>query len=244
MCFQDKVNMVLAKGAALEACNWNNTDLKVTIQWFKQEGLKVRPKNKYGLLLCYRETCTCLVPPLTYHEQDEEVATHVATADVGIGVPTAHTGVASTDVGSPTDSDSVASTAIGSPNDRAAVASAAVCSPNDVLWSLGTDAGKPIFAAAAAGIPDAAHASTIAQDQLTVSNALHCDVATTVAATDLHQSTIAIITIPVVAAGRTATCAFPIEDNGWGDLAPLGPRTLRDAAATGEAHHHVNHCDL
>jgi hypothetical protein len=32
---QDKVNMVLTKGVIPEAGKWNNTDLKLMIQWFK-----------------------------------------------------------------------------------------------------------------------------------------------------------------------------------------------------------------
>jgi hypothetical protein len=100
---QDKVNMVLAKGATPEADKWNNTDLKVMIQWFKIEGDKAMPKNKDGLLLHYCETCTHVVSPVTYHEQDEEVAAHVATVSVGVGVPTARDGVASAAVDSTTD---------------------------------------------------------------------------------------------------------------------------------------------
>jgi hypothetical protein len=133
---------------------------------------------------------------------------------------------------------------VGSPGGDRPTTHAAVGSPNVVLYSLDTVTGKPTFAAAAAGISDAAHASTIAQDQSTISN----DVAT-VGATDLHQSIMPIAALPITAlpaveVGRTATCAFPIEDNDWGNLTPLGPRTLRDAAAndaTGEAGHHVNH---
>jgi phenylpropionate dioxygenase-like ring-hydroxylating dioxygenase large terminal subunit len=58
---KDKLNMVLAKGETPEAGKWNNTDLKVVIQWFKREGDKVMPNNKDGLLICYRETCTRVV---------------------------------------------------------------------------------------------------------------------------------------------------------------------------------------
>jgi hypothetical protein len=182
------------------------------------------------------------------------VATHVATAAVGVGVPTAragvasaaaavasaHDAVASADVGSTTAHDGVASAAVGSPTDRDGVTSDGVGIPTDVMWLLGTAAGKPTFAAAADGIPDVA----LSQDQSTISNA----VATAVAATDLHQSTaIEITALRAVAAGRTAICAFPINDNGWGDLVPLGPRTLRYAAAnvaTEEAGRRVNQCGL
>jgi hypothetical protein len=163
-------------------------------------------KNKDGMLICYHETCTCVVPPVvppvTYQEQDEEVAAHVATGTVavGIGVPTAD--VASADVGVFTDGASVASDVFGV--------------PNAVLWSLGTVTGtdKPTFAATADGIPDAAHASTIAQYQLTISSALN-NVSATIAASDLHQSTITIAfaALPAVAAAITSTCAFPIKDN-------------------------------
>jgi hypothetical protein len=56
--------MVLPKGATPEAVTWNNTDLKVMIQRFKREGDKAILTNTYGLLLCYRETGTHVVPPV------------------------------------------------------------------------------------------------------------------------------------------------------------------------------------
>jgi hypothetical protein len=48
---KDKVDMVLAKGETPEAGKWNNTDMKVMIQWFKREGGKAMSKSKDGLLL-------------------------------------------------------------------------------------------------------------------------------------------------------------------------------------------------
>jgi hypothetical protein len=39
----------------------SNHDLKVMLQWFKRNGDKYTPKNKEDLLLCYRETYTCVV---------------------------------------------------------------------------------------------------------------------------------------------------------------------------------------
>jgi hypothetical protein len=53
--------MVLAEGEASEAGKWNNTDLKVMIQWFKGDGDKAIQKKKDGLLLHYNETCICVV---------------------------------------------------------------------------------------------------------------------------------------------------------------------------------------
>jgi hypothetical protein len=106
----------------------------------------VNPKNKDGLLLRYRETCTQVAEPVTYQEQDEEEAAHIATSNVGVGVPTdgiasaavgshtARAGVASADVGSRAacagvasgvvgSCDGVASASVGSFTDRAAVSS-------------------------------------------------------------------------------------------------------------------------
>jgi hypothetical protein len=228
---QDKLNMVLEKGATPGSGKWNNTDLKVMPQWFKREVDKAMPKNKEGLLLRYHETCARVVEPVTYYEQDEEDAARVATAAVGIGVPTV--GVASSAVGSravracvasgavgsragiasalvdsraaraavgspAVGSPAVSSPAVSSRTDHAAVGShiahaagsiptahAAGGTPTNVLWSLGTAAGKPTFAAEAAGIPDAAHASTITQYQLTISN-----IVAAIGATYLHQSSV------------------------------------------------------
>jgi hypothetical protein len=49
------------KGATPASGKWNNTYLKVMIQWFKRDGDKAMPKNKEGLLLRYRETHTRVV---------------------------------------------------------------------------------------------------------------------------------------------------------------------------------------
>jgi hypothetical protein len=48
------------------------------IQWFKWEGGKAMPKNKDGLLLRYRETCTRVVAAVTYRVDEEELAAGVA----------------------------------------------------------------------------------------------------------------------------------------------------------------------
>jgi hypothetical protein len=56
----------VANGETKEAGKWNNTDLKVTDDTVVQTIWgKAMPKSKYGLLLRYRETCTCVVPPVT-----------------------------------------------------------------------------------------------------------------------------------------------------------------------------------
>jgi hypothetical protein len=76
------------------------------IQWFKRDGDKAMPKNKHGLLLRYRETCTSVVEPVTFQEDndgvivgvdvDVAVAAGVAavtvTSDVGVSVHTAAVG--------------------------------------------------------------------------------------------------------------------------------------------------------
>jgi hypothetical protein len=51
---KEKVDAVLAKGATQKSGKLINHDLKVMIQWFKRDGDKAMPKNKEGLLLCYR----------------------------------------------------------------------------------------------------------------------------------------------------------------------------------------------
>jgi hypothetical protein len=88
------------------------TDLKVIIQWFKREGDEAMPKNKHGFLLQYCETCTCVVASVTYHDDEEAIATvdiHVAVDPVGdvvaastvapVGGATATTTAAAVDVG-------------------------------------------------------------------------------------------------------------------------------------------------
>jgi hypothetical protein len=58
---KDKVDLVLWKGPTPATGKWNNTDLKVMIQWFKCDGDKAMPKKKEGLLLRFRETHTRVV---------------------------------------------------------------------------------------------------------------------------------------------------------------------------------------
>jgi hypothetical protein len=55
----------------------NNRDLKVMIQWFKRDADKVMPKNKEGLLICYRETHTHVLQGTNPYE---DVATAAAVA--------------------------------------------------------------------------------------------------------------------------------------------------------------------
>jgi hypothetical protein len=55
---KETLYMVLPKGAIPEAGNWNNYDIKVTIQWFKRVGDKAMPKNKNGLMLQCSKTHT------------------------------------------------------------------------------------------------------------------------------------------------------------------------------------------
>jgi hypothetical protein len=77
--------------------------------------------------------------------------------------------------------------------------------------------GKPTFVIAAAGIPDAAHAS------------------------------IGVSALPgFTATAVTATAVFSIhnnQDDDW-EVAPIGPHALGNAGATGQNAHHVDHCGL
>jgi hypothetical protein len=78
---KEKVDFVLAKGQAPTEDKWNNTELKVMIQWYKRDGDKAVPKNKDGLLLRYRETHTSVVNNTpTYPHEDVESAVALAAA--------------------------------------------------------------------------------------------------------------------------------------------------------------------
>jgi hypothetical protein len=110
---------------------------------------------------------------------DVDYGAGVASAAVGSRAARAAGGSAT--IGSPGVGSRTARAAGGSPAGGSHTARADAGSPTAradagtltaVLWSLGTVAGKPTFAAAAARIPDAAHASTIAQDQSEISNAV------------------------------------------------------------------------
>jgi hypothetical protein len=79
ICLKDKVDMVLAKSETPEADKWNKNDLKFMIQWFKWEGDKAMTKNKDGLLLRYRETCTRVVASVTYCDDNEEAIVNAST---------------------------------------------------------------------------------------------------------------------------------------------------------------------
>jgi hypothetical protein len=86
---KEKVDLVLAKGQAPTEGKWNNTDLKVMIQWYKRDGDKAMSKNKDGLLLRYRETHTRVVDDTsTYPREDMEAA--VALAAAATTVATTH----------------------------------------------------------------------------------------------------------------------------------------------------------
>jgi hypothetical protein len=235
---KDKVDMAPEKGDTPEAGKWNNTDLKVIIQWFKREGGKAMPKNKYGLLPPYCETCTHVVAAITYrYDDDEAIVTaviHVAASTVAPagGVPASAVGVAT---------------------------ATADVAPTSVLWSLtrspATDAaqppaaadrlsaarapnltqGKHTFAAAAAGIPDSAHVST--QDQSAIPS---------VAAPASGTASTAAITTKTTTT-TVAAAAFSIHNHEDGatdewDLAPLGPRAKGKVAASSDSCHHVAHC--
>jgi hypothetical protein len=84
---KDKVELVLGKGATLAAGKWNNTDLKVMIQWFKRDGDKDMPKSKEGFILRYRETHTHVVDDTSTYPH-EEVYVAVAHAASSVAVKT------------------------------------------------------------------------------------------------------------------------------------------------------------
>jgi hypothetical protein len=72
---KDKVDLVLGKGPTPAAGKWNNTDIKVMIQWFKRDGNKAMSKNKEGLLLRFWETHTRVVDDTsTYPHKEVEAA--------------------------------------------------------------------------------------------------------------------------------------------------------------------------
>jgi hypothetical protein len=64
---QDKVGMVIEKGATPDAGKLIEGDDTVV----QTRGGKVMPKNKYGLLIIYREICTHILSAVTYKDQDE-----------------------------------------------------------------------------------------------------------------------------------------------------------------------------
>jgi hypothetical protein len=68
---KDNVDVVLGKGPTPAAGKWNNTDLKVIIQWFKRDGDNAMPKNNEGLLLQFRETHTRVVDDTSTYPHEE-----------------------------------------------------------------------------------------------------------------------------------------------------------------------------
>jgi hypothetical protein len=131
-----KVDMMPATGDIQEKGNWNNTDLKVMIQWFKWDGDKAMPQNKNDFLLCYHKTCTCAVEAVTCREDDiTGVAVDIA---VSVAIATSTVGVG----------DIVPSAAVGG---------------TGVLWSLNTvTVARPLATAAAARPPPDADTRTTA----------------------------------------------------------------------------------
>jgi hypothetical protein len=66
------VDIVLAKGATPSAGKWNNTDSKIVIQWYKQDGDNAMPNKMEGFLHRYQETHTHAVEDCTYHHAHME----------------------------------------------------------------------------------------------------------------------------------------------------------------------------
>jgi hypothetical protein len=69
------------KGPTPVEGKWNNTDLKVIIQWFKRDGDKAMTKNKEGLLLQFQTHTHVIDDTSTYpHEEvDAAVALVIST---------------------------------------------------------------------------------------------------------------------------------------------------------------------
>jgi hypothetical protein len=93
---QERVDMVLSKGATSAEGKWNNNDLKVMIQWFKRYGDKSMPKNKDGLLLRYRETHTQVVRTYPHYNAAAAPVAPDATAAVAAATTAATAAVAAT----------------------------------------------------------------------------------------------------------------------------------------------------
>jgi hypothetical protein len=99
---KDKVDLVLGKGPSPAAVKWNNTYLKVMIQWFKRYGDKAMLKNKESLLLRFWETHTCVVGDTSTYPHEEVdasvalVASTVATFTPSVTCTTAVSAVGHT----------------------------------------------------------------------------------------------------------------------------------------------------
>jgi hypothetical protein len=190
------------------------------------------------------------VAAVTYLEVNGEVVTGVAVADAtfgpvggatafgastvaaaaGGGVPTVYGGRTDEFWSLSTAAHPVATAVRPPPAATRTDVSAAARDPTSTQ-------GKPTCADAAAGIPDAAHTST--QDQSAI---------TSFAAVPASNTDTAVATTTKTGIATATTAALSIhsnEDDEWyWDLAPLGPRTLGNAAATREYGHHVDHCRL
>jgi hypothetical protein len=151
---------------------------------------------------------------------------------------------------------------VGGTTDVTIGVATAVVVPTDVLWSLtGPPAAdvartpaaaaqlsvaqaqapnstqrKPNFAAAAAGIPDAAHASTQTQSTINI-----------VVALTASATAVAITTKTATVTAATSTLSSHKHEDGANDdwyLAPLDPMALGNVAASRGCGHHVAHCGL
>jgi hypothetical protein len=170
---KDKMDLVLGKGPTPAAGKWNNTDLKVTIQWFKRDGDKATPKNKEGLILRYRETHTHVVDDTsTYPHEELDAAVALVASTVETVAPSATCTTAAAAVSHTTARSAPTRTARSAPTRTARSAAA---SQDD----LNT------FDIAADGDPDAPHASPL---NSTIDYETRTTVATTVAPSAIVQS--------------------------------------------------------
>jgi hypothetical protein len=146
---KDKVDVVLGKGPTLAAGKWNNTDLKVMIQWFKRDGDKAMPNKKECLLLWFQETHTRVVDDTsTYPHEEVDAAVALVASTVATIVPSGTCTTADAAIGHTTARSAPAGTTRSAP---ARTAHSAAAYQDD----LNT------FALAAAGDPDAPHAAPV-----------------------------------------------------------------------------------
>jgi hypothetical protein len=62
---KDNVTVALEKGGTPTSGKWINTDPKVMVQWYNNDGDKAIPKSKEDVLLRYRKTHTRVVDNFT-----------------------------------------------------------------------------------------------------------------------------------------------------------------------------------
>jgi hypothetical protein len=164
---KNKVDLVLWKGPPPPAGKWNNTDLKVMIQWFKCDGNKAMPKNKEGLLLRFRETHARVIDDtLNYpHEEVDAAVSLVASAVATV---------------SPSATCTTAAAAVGHTTARSAPTPAGTA-----LSSAASQDDVNTFDLAAAGDSAAPHAAPV---NSTINSETHMTAAAAVAPSAIFRS--------------------------------------------------------